>query len=267
MKELITSAQNSLIKLAASLKQKKYRDETGLFVVEGIRLVEELAHSDWQAQTCIYTAEAAQYERVQNSIAALTEKKCRMVVVPNAIYDKVTDTKEPQGIMVLAEKRTWEFVKDLSSLRKPLLIVLDGIQDPGNVGAAIRTADAAGCTGVLLTKGCADLFSGKTVRASMGSLFHIPIFEGLTQTEIITALRSNKIVLLATSLDSSEVYFGVDFTKPTAIVFGNEGQGVSAEMLADADCRLYIPILGSAESLNVAASAAVILYEAVRQRQ
>lgn len=267
MTEIITSQHNKFIKLAASLKLKKYRDELGLFIVEGVRLVEEAAHSSWLVETCIYTVEALQQERVRRIIANLKLKNCRMIQVPTAIYDKITDTKEPQGIMAIVQKHAYQLYDVLASEEKPFFVVLDEIQDPGNVGTIIRTAAAAGCTGVMLTKGCTDVFASKVVRASMGSIFHVPIFEGLSSGEIISSLAQHKIDILATSLESSNIYFKVDFNKSLAVVFGNEGNGVSRNLLEHSKDRLYIPLLGRVESLNVAASAAVILYEVVRQRQ
>lgn len=267
MTEIITSPQNKFIKLAASLKQKKYRDELSLFIVEGVRLVEEAAQSNWRVETCIYTTEALLQERVQDIIAGLESKNCRMIQVTGSVYDKITDTKEPQGIMAIVEKYTYLLEELLTREKKPFLVVLDEVQDPGNVGTIIRTATAAGCTGVILTKGCADVFANKVVRSSMGSIFHVPIFEGLNTNEMISYLTQHRIDILATSLESSNVYFKVDFNTSVAVVFGNEGNGVSQALLQHAKDRLYIPLLGHVESLNVAASAAVILYEVVRQRQ
>jgi len=265
--EIITSQQNKLIKLAASLKLKKYRDELGLFIVEGVRLVEEAAHSNWLVETCIYTTEALQQERVQELIRKLTAKNCRMIQVSTMIYDKITDTQEPQGIMAIVQKHTYQLSAVLACGGKPFFVVLDGLQDPGNVGTIIRTAAAAGCTGVFLTKGCTDVFANKVVRGTMGSIFHVPIFEGMTHSEIISCFATHKIEMLATSLESSNLYFTVDFNQSIAVVFGNEGNGVSCQLLEHSQDRLYIPLLGRVESLNVAASAAVILYEVVRQRQ
>ncbi|MBC8015915.1 MAG: RNA methyltransferase [Sporomusaceae bacterium] len=267
MTEIITSPHNKFIKLAASLKQKKYRDELGLFIVEGVRLVEEAAQSDWRVETCIYTTAALEQGRVQAIIADLESKNCRIIQVTASIYDKITDTKEPQGILAIVEKCTYQLDELPTREEKPFLVVLDELQDPGNVGTIIRTAAAAGCTGVILTKGCADVFAAKAVRSSMGSIFQVPIFEGLNTSEVISYVEQHEIDLLATSLESSNVYFKVDLSKAVAVVFGNEGNGVSRALLAYAKDRLYIPLFGHVESLNVAASAAVILYEVVRQRQ
>ncbi|MBP2626091.1 MAG: tRNA/rRNA methyltransferase (SpoU) [Firmicutes bacterium] len=267
MTEIITSQHNKFIKLAASLKLKKYRDALGLFTVEGVRLVEEAAHSDWFIETCIYTNEALQQERVREIITDLESKNCRMIQVSTIIYDKITDTKEPQGIMAIVQKYAYQLSDVLASGKKSFFVILDELRDPGNVGTIIRTAAAAGCTGIILTKGCTDVFANKVVRASMGSIFHVPIFEGLTNSEVISYCRQHEIDILATSLESSNVYFKVNFNKSIAVVFGNEGNGVSYQLLECSQGRLYIPLLGRVESLNVAASAAVILYEVVRQRQ
>ncbi len=231
MKEIIISSQNKFIKMAASLKEKKYRDELNLFVVEGLRLVEEAAKSDWQ------------------------------------LYGKMTEVKQPQGIMAIMKKYKYKLADSLVGVERPFFVVLDEVQDPGNVGTVIRTAAAAGCTGIFLTKGCADVFAAKVVRASMGSLFHVPIFENLTQEEVVDCLGKYEISILATSLESSTIYFQMDFNKPVAVVFGNEGTGVSRQLLEKSKERVHIPLLGDVESLNVASAAAVILYEAVRQRQ
>lgn len=266
MTEIITSPQNKLIKEAAALKQKKYRDQLGLFAIEGVRLCEAFAASAWTGETCLYTREVAESSRGAAVIAALTAKNCRLAEVSAAIYDKVTDTEQPQGIMVIAAKRRYSCAELVSVRRAPLIAVLDGIQDPGNVGAVIRTADAAGCSGVVLTTGCADLFAGKTVRATMGSLFHLPIVDGLDRSELLATLTKAGIPLFATAPESATVYHRTDLTGPAAIAFGNEGQGMSPELLDGSALKLYIPIYGAAESLNVASAAAVVLYEAARQR-
>jgi TrmH family RNA methyltransferase len=267
VKEIITSNQNRFIKMAASLKEKKFRDELGLFSIEGVRLVEEAAQANWSVEACVYITGAEEDQRVQDVLLLLQSKNCRMIEVSAAIYGKITEVKQPQGIMAIMKKREYRLVDCLANVEKPFLVVLDEVQDPGNVGTIIRTAAAAGCTGVILTKGCADVFAAKAVRASMGSLFNVPIFEGLSQDEVVNYLNKYDIRILATSLDNSTIYFRADFNQSVAVVFGNEGNGVSRKLLEVAIERLHIPLLGNVESLNVAASAAVILYEAVRQRQ
>lgn len=267
MSQHISSQSNKLIKEIASLKQRKYRDSLGMFVAEGVRLVEECAQAGWPVEVCLYTEEAAAKERARNVLDKLSVSGCQMVSVPEDIYNKISDTEQPQGILAVLKKRQISFGELTAGKEKlPLLVVLDGIQDPGNVGTIIRTADAAGCNGVVVLKGSADIYAGKTVRASMGSVFHLPIIEGLSPTELVRAVRGAGIKLMATGLTQSEVYYQADFNCPTAIVLGNEGQGVCRELMeASAGC-LTIPLVGEAESLNVAVAAGVILYEALRQR-
>ncbi len=265
MTEIITSLQNQTVKLAAALKQKKQRDVTGLFIAEGVRLLEEVHLADWQVEACLYTEAALQHKRTEKIIHELQDKGCRMLIVSEAVYLKVTDTEQPQGIMAIVKKKNQLLTRILQA-DCPLIVILDALQDPGNVGTVIRTADAVGASGVILTKGCADVYSSKAVRATMGSLFHLPIFDGISYEEVVSSLRIAGVNLFATSLASSNLYYEADFKKPAAVIFGNEGSGVHETLLNQADSAIFIPILGKAESLNVAASAAVILYEAIRQR-
>lgn len=267
MSEHISSAANKLIKEIASLKQRKYRDKLGLFMAEGVRLVEECGNTNWPVSMCIYTDAAAKQTRTQDVIERLSAANCRMISVSEEIYHKISDTDQPQGIMAIIKKRQYSIEQLLvANDKQPLLVVLDGIQDPGNVGTIIRTADAAGCTGVIALKGSADIFAGKTVRATMGSLFHLPIIEDLSYTELIHNCKQAGINLLATCLQQSSEYYKADFISPAAIILGNEGQGIKPELIDAADSRLLIPLIGQAESLNVAVAAGIILYEAVRQR-
>ena len=263
--ETITSANNSLLKLAASLREKKHRDRTGLFVAEGIRLVEEAVKADWKIHAIIGTEKAYSQERVQHIIHMAADGEHRLTTVSDALYGKITETEQPQGLMAVMEQQETS-LETIAAVPKPLFMILDGVQDPGNVGALIRTADAAGCYAIFLTGACADVFSGKALRSTMGSLFHIPIVRCRQTSELIDWLQSREICLAVTSLEAAQPYFESDLTSPLAIVFGNEGAGVSASMLARAEKHLYIPILGKAESLNVNAAAAVILFEAARQR-
>ncbi|MGL5512019.1 MAG: TrmH family RNA methyltransferase [Sporomusa sp.] len=267
MTEFISSPANKLIKEVVSLKQKKHRDCLGMFIAEGMRIVEECAVSGWPIHLCIYTEAAAVRERMRRVIDKLAANKCRMVMVPEDLYHKLADTEQPQGIMTVVRKRqaTLTEMTPNNNIR-PLIVVLDGIQDPGNVGTIIRTADAAGCTGVITLKGSADLYAGKTVRATMGSLFHLPVIEGLTADQLVTELRQANVKLMVTCLQNSAIYYQADFSNSVAIIFGNEGQGVCPDLITKADTCLNIPLVGSAESLNVAVAAGILLYEAVRQR-
>lgn len=266
MIEKITSPQNMLMKEAAALKQKKYRDETGLFAVEGVRLAEEAVTAGWDIAACIGKGQTFDQPRVQKIIDVLAGRSVRIVETTDAIYEKIAETDQPQGLTLLVKKREPK-LEELKFSDSGFIVILDGVQDPGNVGTVIRTADAAGCSAVLLSRGCADLFSGKTIRATMGSIFHLPVVDRLSTDDIEVYIRQNSVKLCAATLDGAAIYDSADFTGPVAIAFGNEGNGLSSALLNLADERLFIPIYGRAESLNVATSAAVFLYEAARQRR
>ena len=249
--ERIESASNAKIKLAASLHQRKERERRGEFVAEGVRLAETAALSGWPLSFCIVAEPALANERVQGILGILREKACPVYVVPPNVYKK---------------KTVQNFLSKLDAGNDALFVVLDRIQDPGNAGTIIRTADAAGCSGVIAMEGTVDLFSDKVVRSSMGSLFHLPVVPNVKGSEWMTFAKKQGISCYAALLDKEATpYFARDFCKASAVVFGNEGNGVSGDILDGAE-PIYIPMDGKAESLNVATSAAIVLYEAFRQR-
>jgi TrmH family RNA methyltransferase len=264
MTETVTSLQNSAVKLATALQQKKRREESGLFVVEGVRLCEELLASGWEIKFGFFTESAKRQERAAQLIQAASGR-CLMTQVSEAVLAKMAETEQPQGVLFVARQAVVP-LEQLLSIENQLFVVVDGVQDPGNLGTLLRTADAAGANAVIVVAGSADPFSGKALRASMGSSFHLPLAVGISHADLLAAFGEAKIRVFATALEDATCYVAEDFRGSLAIVFGNEGKGVSAEVLAHAERKLFIPIYGQAESLNVGAAAAVILYEAARQR-
>lgn len=266
MEQRIDSPANKKVKLAASLHNRKHRDKEGLFIAEGIRLVEMAAASDWNIRYGFYTPELLNQARGKELCATLTNRGVSLYELPAAVYQKASATDTPQGILVVVEQKKSR-LEELAAGENPIYVVLDGVQDPGNAGTIIRTADAVGADGVILLKGSVDVFGDKTVRSTMGSLFHLPVCTEATTAELQEFLTSQNVTLYATALDAAaKPHFVQDFRQGCAIVFGNEGNGVSAELLQTA-VKTYIPMYGEAESLNVGVSAAVVLYEAVRQRK
>ena len=279
-KKIILSVQNPIIKEIALLKQKKYRDKHNVYCLEGIRLIEGCLKSKHNIKTVIYTKEVLRKTRLQDALCIFEKRflsnnpnssnyfdffdidKIPFLEVSQEVYNKISDTEEPPGVMLIVEKFEYT-LDDIFSPKKPdhFIAVLDNIQDPGNVGTIIRTADAAGCSAVILLKGTVDLFNPKTVRSSMGSLFHLPIIQGVEPEVLIKALKENHIPLYATALDSKNSYNDTKFTKPLAIAFGNEANGLSNDILKNTDKNVCIPIHGQAESLNVSVAAGIILYE------
>ena len=263
--ERIESASNTKIKLAASLHQRKERERLGEFVAEGVRLVETAVLSGWPLSFCIVAESALSNDRVHGILNMLQGKACPVYVVPPNVYKKASSTESPQGVL-LVMKKVQSSLSKLSAGNDALLAVLDRIQDPGNAGTIIRTADAVGCSGVIAIEGTVDLFSDKAVRSSMGSLFHLPVVAHVEGKEWVTFAKERGISCYAALLDKEAApYFAKDLRKASAVVFGNEGNGVSGDILDGAE-PIYIPMVGRAESLNVGTSAAIVLYEAFRQR-
>jgi TrmH family RNA methyltransferase len=167
--------------------------------------------------------------------------------------------------LAVVEQKKWT----LDDIKEGLvhLAVLDRVQDPGNIGTIIRTAEAAGWDGILVLSGSADIYAPKVVRSTMGTMLHLPVVRGLSEEDMLSFVEERDIRLYATSVVESKTYDACDFTQSAAVVFGNEGAGVSDTLLARADERMHIPLFGRVESLNVAAAAAVICFEGARQRQ
>ena len=265
MMKQITSATNAKIKLAAALERRKRREETGLCIAEGVRLCEMAAASDWRISFGLCTAAAAKNARVRRLLAELEKRQAEIFEVSEEIYKKAAATVEPQGVMLVLEQKQ-SSLQSLAEAGAPLWVVLDGVQDPGNAGTIIRTADAAGCTAVILLDGAADAFNAKTLRSGMGSHFHLPVVTHVTQEELLAELHKREMKLWATALDAeAQPHFAADYRQPCAIVFGNEGNGISAA-ISDNSAHVFIPMRGQTESLNVAGAAAVVLYETMRQR-
>lgn len=267
--ERIESNANAKIKLVSKLHAHKYRKEESLFVAEGVRLVEMALAARWPMRFAFVSDNALKNPRVVKAVELLQDRECPVYQLDGDLYSKASDTVNGQGLLLVMGQRlfTWREVLSCPRGDAPLLAVLDGIQDPGNAGTIIRTADAMGCTGVVCLEGTVDMFSDKVVRSSMGSIFNIPFLDNVSRGVFIDACHDNELNMIATALDKMALkHYLAEYNSPTAIVFGNEGSGISAEILEAASSKVYIPMSGKAESLNVASAAAIVLYEASRQR-
>ena len=264
--ETIGSTQNKWVKYIKSLQQRKYREKEKAFLLEGIRLLEEAVESSWPLKLGAYSPKLLENPRGKRILQILKSKTIPLVCLTDEILDKVGDTQSPQGILAVAcEKETdWEAI--WASSLEPVLVIVDGIQDPGNLGTIIRTADAHGAQGVLLTKGTVDLYNSKTIRSTMGSIFHLPILRINNLTECLQQLNEQKVKIVVGDLAAKEYCFQHDYTGAIAICVGNEGAGPSWELKEKAHTMVKIPILGQAESLNVAVATGILLYEINRQR-
>lgn len=261
----ITSASNPKIKEALDIKNRRSKYKDTAFIIEGPHLVEAALASGNKINTVFFTDSFRAKKDGQKMLREIVKKADEIFEVTEQIMHKLADTETPQGIIAAASYD----IKNLEEIRfksVPLIVAVGGVQEPGNLGTIIRTSDAAGADAVVILKGTCDVFMQKTIRATAGSVFNIPIIH--TDTNKLSEwLKANKIQLIATALDSDKSIFDAGLKKPIAFVFGNEAHGVSNEIKKKADLILKIPIYGKAESLNVSASAAVCLYEAVKQRK
>ena len=267
----ITSAANPLVRLVSAVVHTQRRAaKEGLFTVEGLRIAEIAASSDWRIRHAFVTERALTGERTRALVELLVERGIPAALVSETIFSTLAETEHPQGIVLLAERRERGALDALAAGRSadepPLYIALDRVQDPGNVGTILRTADAVGAAGVILLHGSADIYSGKVVRATMGALFYVPFAVHVAAEELTRFAQEKGIELLATACDAeARTHFEADLRRPAVIVFGNEANGVSEELLCASE-HIYIPMRGHAESLNVSAAATAVMYEALRQR-
>ncbi|KQN98893.1 TrmH family RNA methyltransferase [Paenibacillus sp. Leaf72] len=276
---LLTSIQNDRVKQWASLLDKKYRDRLGKFIIEGVHLVQEAFAAGAAIEAVMYDAErglpeelrkmAEQGGRGSGYAGSAAESagigaSVEWIQAARPVMAKCSGTDTPPPVFAVVRKL--EAADDALFSANGLVVVLDGVRDPGNVGTIIRSADAVGANGVVLGKGCADLYNPKTVRSTMGSLFHLPIIEA-DLTELLPAAQDRGFALVGTSLEASHTCYSYDWTAPTWLLLGNESEGLSASSLEAADETVIIPMHGRAESLNVAMAATVLLHEAMRQRR
>ncbi len=265
---MLPTISKALLKKTLSLKQKKFREIYHTFLVEGIRTLEMVPTS--QIKNCFFTKPALQNERYSNFAQKLTANSIPCYSLEDEQIKKLADTATPAGVIATIQKPpiSWEnFCHSLEQTKQPpKLLILDAIQDPGNVGTIIRTADAAGFSGIIALTGTADIFTEKTIRATMGSLFHLPIVEKVTVKQLTSLKEQYSLCFYAGVLSKQSIsLYQSKFNLPLGIILGNEGNGISPAVLSLADTHLEIPMYGQAESLNVASAAAIIIYEAVRQ--
>ncbi|MBN1140545.1 MAG: RNA methyltransferase [Deltaproteobacteria bacterium] len=261
----ITAATHPLIKQAVAIARRRWKEESGLFLAEGPHLVMEAVTAAAPIRWLFFSPAFRHSAAGERLLAQLSRQgQGELIEVPESLLRKISDTENPQGIAaVLAFSET-----SLSSLliRDPaLLAICDAIGDPGNLGTLIRIADAAAADAVILLPGCCDPLAPKVVRATAGSLFHLPVLRAGPE-QLIDFLNRRGIALLATDLKGERSLYEADLKKPCALLIGNEARGTSPFFLERAQLRLKIPMPGQAESLNAAISAALCLFEAVRQR-
>lgn len=255
---MITSTSNPQVKQLLQLQKKaKERTAQDVFVVEGIKMYQEVPE-DRLVQT--YVSESF-YEKKKEIFA----KGQQVTVLSDRVFESVSDTKTPQGVLCLVR----QYHYSLSDLLKgcPLVMALENIQDPGNLGTILRTAEGAGVTGVLMSAGCVDIYNPKVIRSTMGSVYRMPFHYAKDWTESLSALKRAGISIYAAHLKGTGTHDEQDYRKPSAFLIGNESKGLTEETAAFADTYIRIPMCGQVESLNAAVASAILMYEANRQRR
>ncbi len=256
---MITSSNNPQLKNINQLNKKaKLRREQGLYVVEGWKMYTEAPKEEIEK---VYIAEHF-LEKHPEVLKA--HPNCE--VVQDKVFSAVSDTQTPQGILCIMRQKK-RSLQEILKKQNPFLIVLEDLQDPGNVGTILRTAEGAGVDGVIMTKNCVDIYNPKTIRSTMGSIYRVPFFVVDNINEILEQFQSHYIKTYAAHLGGQNNYDCENYTKGTAIFIGNEGNGLSDELSSQADCLVRIPMCGQVESLNAAMAAGIFMYEAARQRR
>lgn len=257
--DYIQSKDNKTIKHIISLQQRKYRQKFGEYTVEGIRAVTDIGKKHFLRSILIRESKRSELEPLVQKGFTVSS----VYVVQDPIFDKIEHSVNGQGILGIAKK----CVNDLHSfiVEDGLYVALDGVQDPGNLGTIIRTAVAAGAKGIFLLKGTVDPYNEKCVRSTMSALCNIPIFEDVTLSEFYDFIKDNTIKTYVTSLENAKPYHTISYPKRTMIILGNEGNGVSREIIEMCDQSITIPMYGDIESLNVSIAAAICMYKVREQ--
>ena len=266
---LITSLRNPRIKALRALQHRKYRQQEGRFLVEGIRLVEEALTCGAPVETLVHAPGLLVSERARALVAQAAG--IDHLAVSDEVFASLSDREGPQGIaaVVRIEDRSLEAIPLSGDL---LAVVAYGLRDPGNLGSIVRTADAAGASGVVVVEPSADLYDPQAVRATMGSLFALPVVrmeDGTALATWYTRIRAagHALAVVASSAHGTQVYYELNYCRPLVLLLGSERHGLPEAVRAQADALVRLPMAGRATSLNVSAAAAALIYEAVRQRR
>ena len=248
---IITSKDNEIIKNIKKLKEKKYRLDT--YIVEGIKMVKE-AISENQEIELIAIREDFKID--------FDTKKIKIVTISNKIFNDISDVKTPQGILAVIKKNQNNQIETNSDY----ILALDSLQDPGNMGTIIRTADSANINQIIINKTTVDPYSPKVIRSTMGAIYRTNIIEVEDLKTTLKEIQSKGFQIITTDLKATQSIYDINYNNKTVVVIGNEANGVSQEILQTADKKVIIPMLGKTESLNASIAASIMIYEYVRQK-
>ena len=251
---MITSTSNPQIKRLLQLQKKaKVRDEENVFVVEGLRMFAEVPKNRVEK---VYISESL-YNRKKLD---LNLQDFPFEILSDQVFGHVSDTKTPQGILCVVKREKYD-LEELLQVENPHFVVLDNLQDPGNMGTIVRTAEAAGVDAVFMSKDCVDIYNPKTIRSTMGSIYRMPFLYIEDIPKLLDDFRKKSIKSYAAHLNGEKFYDQEDYKSGTAILIGNEGNGLRDEVTEKADKLVKIPMHGEVESLNAAAAAVILMWE------
>ena len=259
--QTISSKDNELIKHIKKLKDKKERDLSNEYIIEGIKLIQEAIQENAKIKQIIICDDCEKTESIPKDLMyEIAKQEC--IYVTNKVFDSITEVMNPQGILAIIEKQSKEMQIDD---KQDIILALDDIQDPGNLGTILRTADSIGLTQILVSKGTADSYNPKVVRSTMGAIFRVKIIECEDLVKTLKEIKKHKFEIVVSSLQTDNSIYDINYHKKV-IVIGNEANGVKKEIQDLADKKIKIPMLGKTESLNASVATGIILYEYVRQK-
>ena len=259
--QVISSKDNEFIKHIKKLKDKKYRDINKEFIIEGIKLIKEAIEEKAEIKQIVVCDNCQNSDIIPKELMyEIAKYEC--IYVTENIFKTISDVTTPQGLLAIIKINTTEDEIDYS---QDIIVALDDIQDPGNLGTILRTVDSIGLNQILVSKGTADCYNPKVVRSTMGAIFRVKIIECENLQERLKEIKKHKFELVITSLQTENSIYNINYNKKV-IVIGNEANGVKTEIQNIADIRAKIPMLGKTESLNASVATGIILYEYVRQK-
>lgn len=259
--QVISSKDNEFVKHLKKLKEKKYRDMSQEYIIEGIKLIKEAIEESVKIKQIIICENCLNSDIIPKELMyEIAKFEC--IYVTEKIFKSISDVSTPQGILAIVDRQNIDLKIDYS---QDIIVALDDIQDPGNLGTILRTVDSIGLNQILVSKGTADPYNPKVVRSTMGAIFRVKIIECEDLIKILKQVQKNKFELVVTSLQTNNSIYDLKYDKK-AIIIGNEANGVKKEIQEMADYKVKIPMLGKTESLNASVATGVILYEYVRQK-
>jgi TrmH family RNA methyltransferase len=266
---MITSLQNPKVKELIRLRDRRERDETGLYLIEGYRELLRFHETKHRAEVLYYCPELFLGENEQALIDGLAQQGALLEVCSSDVFRKISYRDRPDGLLGVAKQKRLG-LKDLEKIlpkdRAPFLVVAEAIEKPGNLGTILRSSDAAGVDALIVCDQCTDLFNPNVVRASVGTLFTVPVFEA-TSEQAIRFLKEKGIQIAAATPHAKLEFTQADFKQPLALAIGTEQLGLSDQWMKQADLQVRIPMCGRADSLNAAMASVILLYEVLRQRR